>query len=151
MYLLGERLPARFATTAAVTSAASEAAARVLRLRARLIHDECAAAYLMAVQFRGGRLRGFLRGHFHERKAPRSPRRHVAHDVRRIDGTELSEQLLQLRLIGLLWQISDVQLPIHVLDSLRARSKHRPRSQKDADHSGNSPEWTIHSRLTVTQ
>ena len=113
-------LPARFRalTPAAIALAPAEAAARVLRLGARLIHRERTAAKLMLVQLAGGCLCFLVRGHFHEREAPRSAGRHVAHDAHRFDGTELSEQFLQFRFTGLVGEISNVQLPTHTLDSL---------------------------------
>src|SRR5947209_10129069 len=94
--------------------ATAEAAARVLRLRARLVHRERAAPQLVLVQLHDGRLGFLVRRHFHEPKAPRPTGRHVAHDAHRVDGTELSEQLLQLRLAGLVGEVSDVQFSTHL-------------------------------------
>src|SRR5437667_256431 len=94
--------------------ATAEAAAGVLRLRARLVHGERAATQLVLVQLRDGRLCFLVRGHFHEPEAPCPTGRHVAHDAHRVDGTELFEQLLELRLAGLVGEVSDVQFSTHL-------------------------------------
>src|SRR5439155_1117856 len=100
--------------TAAGAIAPAEAAAGGLRLRARLVHSERAATQLVLVQLRDGRLCFLVRGHFHEPEAPCPTGRHVAHDAHRVDGTELFEQLLQLRLAGLVGEVSDVQFSTHL-------------------------------------
>src|SRR5882672_4730994 len=100
--------------TAAGAIATAEAAARVLRLRARLVHGERAAPQLVLVQLRDGRLGFLVRRHFHEPEAPCPTGRHVAHDAHRVDGTELFEQLLQLRLASLVGEVSDVQFSTHL-------------------------------------
>ena len=96
-------------------AAAEPTAAR--GIRARLVDDKIAAAYLARIQLRDRVLRVLVARHLDERKTTGPASRLVTHDGDRFDRSGSREQFAERRLIDLVGQISNVQLPTH---------KHRP-------------------------
>jgi hypothetical protein len=125
-------LPARLATSAAATPATAAAAAtgpataaapakaaataRRRRLGPGLVDRQGTPAELRLVQFVDCLL-GIVRvGHFDKRKATRTPRGHVAHDPDRVHRADPPEELFELGLAHLVWQVSNEQPTTHVTD-----------------------------------
>src|SRR4051812_42018348 len=118
------RLPARFAVAAAraaaiaAVAAAAAESARALRLGARFVDGQTAAAQLIVVQLGDRLLRLFIRAHFHERKAARAPGCHVAHHLHRFHGAGAGEQILQIVLPGFVRKVSHVKSATHLYSLL---------------------------------
>jgi hypothetical protein len=103
------------ATTATAAVAESSAAkpAPTRRLGTRLVHGQRAAPKLSLVQLINGLLRIVIVRHLDERKATRAPGCHVTHDTDRVDGSNSTEQLLQLSLSGLVRKVTHKQPATH--------------------------------------
>src|SRR5262245_12445744 len=97
--------PARRATRAEATTAATP---RTRHLRAGLVHGQPAPTELTVVQFGNGLLRVVIAGHFDEGKAACTARIAIAHHGDRFDSSRLSEELLQVLLVGFVRDVSDV-------------------------------------------
>src|SRR3954469_4924737 len=117
------RLPARFAVAAAraaaiaAVAAAAAESARALRLGARFVDGQPAAAQLVVVQLGDRLLRLVVRAHLHERETARAPGRHVAHHLHRFHGAGAGEQILQIGLAGFVRKIAHVKSATHLSHS----------------------------------
>src|SRR5690606_15504591 len=112
-------LPARLGAPSAAAAAAESAAAaaRPGHLGTRLVDREAPAAEAVIVELRHSLLRTFVSRHLHEGESARAAGLTIANDVHRVDGTRFAEQRLEVRLVGFVGEIADVQLPTHITDS----------------------------------
>src|SRR5688572_17157590 len=105
--------PAVPAATAAATAAAAEATTAAALAGLGLVDGQRPAIVLLAVERGDRRLRLFVRTHLHEPEAFAPAGVAVADHLSAAHRAVLREQLLQLRAVHVVAQVSDVQPPAH--------------------------------------
>src|SRR5919107_1616013 len=105
-------LPAGRAGSAAAPEAAATAAAAILA-GPRLVDRQVAAAELLAVELRDGRLALFARRHLDEAEAARAARVAILDDRGRLDVAGLREQVAEVFARSLERKVADVKFNGH--------------------------------------
>src|SRR3972149_8153233 len=97
--------------------ATSAAASAVVLALLGLVHLECAAFELLAVELLDGLLSLAVRTHLNEAEAARLPGLAIGDDRDRLAGPSLREQILEVLVVDGEAEIADVQFSSHCMNS----------------------------------
>src|SRR5438046_2460585 len=98
-------------------AATAPAAAAVVVALLGLVHFECAAFELLAVELLDGLLGLAVRTHLHEAETTRPSGLAIGDDRNRLAGPRLRKQVLEVLVIDVEAEIADVQFSAHCMNS----------------------------------